>query len=327
MRDGGASGAWTVAPSGSRCAFTLIELLVVIVVVGILAGFVLRGVQAVREAARRAQCSANLKQLGIAMHSYYGVHRMFPPAELLTRADGLSANYASQHVFLLDYMEYGNLYDSINTDLLMLESSGFPSLENHTARNTRIDLFLCPSDGEPNHLNSYRFNRGRFETSPGSYYDGPFSYGVLPSEVVITDGLSQTAFMSERLGGSFSPGKNDSRRDLKSVTRGLTIVSDAQYIPLCLADQPGTWNPLAGRYWFYSGFVNTHYNHNGRPNDPRPTCVVPSLTDFAAGGLSPPRSFHPGTVNVLFGDSHIQIVTDTIEGNVWEAIGTYGSGD
>lgn len=308
-------------------AFTLIELLVVIGIIGVLTALVLPAVQNVRESARRAQCGANLRQIGVAMAAYYGIHQMFPPAYLTF--DGYrSSNHLSQHLFLLSFLEQSNLYNSINMNLALMEDVNTPSLENRTARNTRMQVFLCPSDGEPNHFNSYRFNRGRFEAITGRLpYDGPFSIGFFPSQTTITDGLSQTAFVSERIAGSFSVGANDPRRDLKSTTTDFMISSDAEYIPVCLAANPGYWTHTAGRYWFYAGFSNTHYNHNALPNDPRPSCVTVGGTDSGPGGLSHPRSFHTSSVNVLFGDSHVRSVSNSINYDVWAAHGTPNAGD
>src|SRR5690606_20172371 len=83
--------------------FTLIEMLVVIGITGLLASLMLPAVQAAREAARRAQCANNLRQLGVALQSYEGAWGMFP-----------AANYFSAQTALLDYLEQGAIYDSIN---------------------------------------------------------------------------------------------------------------------------------------------------------------------------------------------------------------------
>jgi prepilin-type N-terminal cleavage/methylation domain-containing protein/prepilin-type processing-associated H-X9-DG protein len=308
-------------------AFTLIELLVAMFVLGVLLALLLPSVQSARDSARRIQCAANLRQIGLAESSYYSAHRMFTPSDLLTKGKA-SNNHTSELVFLLPYVEQQVLFNSINTAFANLESPSAPTLENHTARNTRIGIYLCPSDPEPTHFNNYRFNRGRiWVTFGGLPYDGPFSIGVLPSAETITDGLGATAFVSERVAGTFLAGSHDRVRDLKSPTPYVIAVPDAQFVPICLSDPVGLWNPTAGRYWFFSGFANGHYNHNGSPNDSRPSCVAWSESDIGQGGLSPPRSFHAGGVNVLFGDSHVEFVMDTISPRTWTALGTYNAGD
>ena len=315
--------------------FTVIELLVVVSIIAMVLGILLPAVQNARETARRMQCGANLKQIGIAMAGYHNVHNMFPPQHLQDTNQKHSSNYLSPHVFLLPFLDHEVLFNALNMDFAVRESIQTPTLDNRTVRNTRLAVFLCPSDGEPNHLNTYRFNRGQFgtRTADGRLVDnhpndGPFSIGVLPSHTVITDGLSQTAFASERLAGTFIPGSIDIKRNIKSAYDARFSKSDAEYIPICLKTDPGRWNHLSGRYWFFTGFVNTNYNHNASPNDPRPSCATPGDGNASGlGGLSHPRSFHPGCVNVLFGDGHVSLISNSIDSRLWLANGTYNRGD
>jgi prepilin-type N-terminal cleavage/methylation domain-containing protein/prepilin-type processing-associated H-X9-DG protein len=321
------------ATASIRRGFTLIELLVVIAIIGLLAGLLVPAVQSAREAGRRAQCVANLRQIGIAMNAYHASHAMFPPGHLAGRPpvvnNGTPNVYStidnySEISFLLPQLEQQPLFSSINFCFNAVESAEMPIVENRTARNTKLSVLLCPSDGEPRHLNSYRFNKGRWGMIRIGFFDGPFTFWVYPSEASVTDGLSQTAFVSERIGGSFGTAVGWPR-DVKYETGPAFVLTDASYIPFCLEAEPALWVNTSGRYWLFGGFYNTDYNHNGAPNDPRPSCG-PGLTNMGYG-LHPPRSYHPGVVNVLMGDGRVTAVTNSINSRVWVALGTYNAGD
>ena len=143
------------------------------------------------------------------MNAYHASHSMFPPGHLAGRPsvinNGTPAVYTtidnySEISFLLPQLEQQPLYSSINFAFNRVETAESPTLENHTAGNARLSVLLCPSDGEPRHLNSYRFNKGRWGGARIGSFDGPFTSWVFPSQASVTDGLSQTAFVSERIG-------------------------------------------------------------------------------------------------------------------------------
>ncbi len=308
----------------SKRGFTLIEILVVIVIIVLLLSFLVPAVQSIRDTARKAQCANNMRQIGVGLQNFYSIHNMFVPVHMLKFGTNTSNDYSSPHAHLLPFLEQTNLFDSLNYDILTLESPSAPSLENHTARNTKVATFICPSDSEPEHLNSYRFNGGRFDSEqPGLPYDGPFNIGFLPSQANITNGLSYTAFLSERIAGTFDGGSKNINRDIKSTQKTGIITSDSQYIAICLKDQKGNWYQFAGRYWFYAGFTNTLYNHNAPPNDFRPTCSVVGANDAGAGGLSHAKSYHNASVNVMYGDSHVSSVRNSIDPVIWQKQGKY----
>ena len=310
----------------TRRAFTLIELLVV-VFIGILIALILPAVQGAREGARKLQCAANLKQIGIALQAYHGIHNMFPHGAMQNRR-GVGDGNLSELAFILPQLEQQPLFSALNMDFASIEDVDAPTLELRTARNTRLDVLLCPSDGEPNHLNSYRFNRGRYASGARHMYDGPFGFGVVPSQATVVDGLSRTAFVSERVGGSFAPGASDAVRDVKGPGDGPLLPSDELLIPACDDAPAEFWYTTSGRYWHVAGFVTTAYNHNGPPNDRRPSCAFLGTGGrMGSGVLSPPRSYHSGQVNVLFGDGHVEAVSDSVEQKVWRAIGTFDGND
>jgi len=177
--------------------FTLIELLIVIAIIAILIGLLLPAVQKAREAANRAKCLNNLKQVGLALHNYQSANNFFPPGEMLV------SGAVSIHVNLLAYVEQGNLYSQYQT-------------AQATAAQAQIPLFNCPSDynvgavvdggGPPPAPFTYRFpvnygfNYGTWflygyaEKTGG---DGAFVINKTLDPMAFTDGLSNTLAASE----------------------------------------------------------------------------------------------------------------------------------
>ena len=144
----------------------------------------------------------------------------------------------------------------------------------------------------------------------------------------ITDGLAPLLSASDSAVISFL-----ARKIFRATSRSQTIKErrrrPMRNIPLRLAAPALGWDCTAGRYWLFGDFVNTGYNHNGTPNDRRPTCgpfIEPAVVG-GPGGLDPPRSFHSGAVDVLFGDAHVEPVSSSVSQSLWTALGTYNAGD
>lgn len=205
--------------SHSQRGFTLVELLVVIAIIGILVGLLLPAVQAAREAARRMQCSNNLKQIGLAMHNYASSHNKFPPGWLFfdprMSGRGDRANRLpgwAWSTMILPYVEQGNIYNQI-----IFDGRGLAQAPNNTIVNQIFSLQLCPSSGDPTHIrlgadtlpitpgiaaSNYLGVAGSFELS--AYYDQPEARknGMMIEDKSmkfgdISDGTSNTLLVGE----------------------------------------------------------------------------------------------------------------------------------
>jgi prepilin-type N-terminal cleavage/methylation domain-containing protein/prepilin-type processing-associated H-X9-DG protein len=197
--------------------FTLIELLVVIAIIAVLIALLLPAVQSAREAARRAQCTNNLKQIGLAMHNYHTSQDTFPTGVAASNNTwnvthcGCSAlitwNGWSVHAMLLPYLEASPVYNAINFSYDPLVCSSFNW--NSTSFTTVIPGFLCPSDpysgGKQGNTNNYYGSIGTTIGVLQSYPSkatGVFSYQTSYGLRDITDGSSATVAFGEALSGN-----------------------------------------------------------------------------------------------------------------------------
>jgi len=154
-----------------RRGFTLIELLVVIAIIAVLIALLLPAVQSAREAARRAQCINNLKQIGLALHNYHSALGSFPPghgqsADKLGYSDKGYANWTewSAQAMMLPYMEQTPVYNSINFGYCGGYNDG--QTINATAWATKVSTFACPSD---NYVNAGNVTSGTGLPNSNSY--------------------------------------------------------------------------------------------------------------------------------------------------------------
>ncbi|MGN6136947.1 MAG: DUF1559 family PulG-like putative transporter [Aureliella sp.] len=192
-----------------RRAFTLVELLVVIAIIGILVGLLLPAVQAAREAARRMQCSNNLKQLGLAMMNYESTHRRFPMAGMVDADLSVQAR-------LLPYVEQSNLDTLLDYALPAFTgpyNAKVPNPAFAKAFATPLPLFLCPSDAAPSvttvpvNGTSYTYGGLNYMVSYGSGMSTTYDLRWPTDGIVhqrstkgfrdISDGASNTVMISE----------------------------------------------------------------------------------------------------------------------------------
>lgn len=298
--------------------FTLVELLVVIAIIGILVALLLPAVQAAREAARRAQCTNNLKQWGLAMQMYHDSHKMLP-----------YSSYRTPRVTFVEgmwpYIEQEALYNLYNFDYAFYVTLPGPNPRANTIQKstvgvvtTTVPVYYCPSD-RPNSIwqgDNYWRARGNYVLNFGPMQlftpattatkapfgwlsSGGFSkYTVYQTRFAdITDGLSKTVLMGEI---RFPP------RDTDKDFRG-DFMNDQ------------------GQHWFMT--LNTpnagiDYSTNGCSND---DATMPCAVDGAQLGSA--RSRHPTGVQVVLADGSVRFVTDTVNYLVWRAFSTIGGGE
>jgi len=287
-----------------RQAFTLVELLVVIAIIGILVALLLPAIQAAREAARRAQCNSNLKQLGLALHNYHDTHQRLPAGQTYVSNTQFNDKF-TWTVFLLPFVEQNALYDQVNWNGDM----GGCAL-NANVSNKEIPAFVCPSGGgeaEFGHAcrvrHSYVANAGVGALRaiwPPSQQPGVFMQNKWLRFADFNDGTSNTVGISEII----------------KVREGN--------------DFRGTWSYCEGTLYQHDRTPNTRIPDESRPNfcpgadanHPEAPCIGTYTVWNLRNSILSARSLHPGGVQAALMDGSVRFVTNTIDVTTWRALGT-----
>lgn len=331
-------------PVSSRSAFTLIELLVVIAIIGVLIALLLPAVQAAREAARRSQCTNNLKQVGLALHNYASTF-----TEALPNNGYSGVGYPNDHspqARLLAFLEQSTLYAAINFDIQM----GHPGMTDlpaalHTVARMQVATFLCPSDGVqavksyamPSGVSipfagcNYNMNYssgldGVFHPGNGTATDGLSWVNGLVTFASIIDGTSNTLCFTETLlGNGTTPTATEDFQTYRAVT-----TSGDQAIAM-LADTGG-YAAVKGRITGWNGTRSTNWLRGSVPDGPMingrlaPNFKCPDLV-YRSAKITAARSRHPGGVNALMVDGSVRFVKDSVDRAVWRASFTRAGGE
>ncbi len=324
---------------GGRCrGFTLVELLVVIAIIGVLIALLLPAVQAAREAARRMQCTNNLKQIGLAVHNYHDTYNSLPA--LASGPHGTAHGWEFQstlsiHGTLLPFLELGNVFDMIKEG--WENPSGYQGSPSNVTYEYRswpqysviIPAFSCPSDGKASQLSpvftesqggltqtNYMVSWGDASYSTAEHARskrGPFASKLLFNSIsVIEDGLSNTAIFSEAVIGAERSG-NQIKGNIRSE---MTTSSETDLVPVTcrsFASDPYTFTGTAAASCRGDFALAWHAAITGF------TTVLPpnSISCISAGwiadnGFHSATSHHQGGVNVALGDGAVRFVADTI---------------
>ncbi|XZE21739.1 DUF1559 domain-containing protein [Pirellulaceae bacterium SH449] len=358
----------------ARRGFTLVELLVVIAIIGILVGLLLPAVQSAREAARRMQCMNNVKQLTLAIHNYHDAFRATPLHMHRAAHDwggaGASGNL-SWYFGTLPFIEATNAYNFVPS---AFSGSGFSwngivsgNTELGQIARQRIPSFVCPSEsvenvnvprlanfnyvanaGPPRHIalplsgtssnsrgfiSHSRVTPGRPNTvnCSGNWLAGANNTVRFNS---FTDGLSNTAAISESLVNEGQGRSRDRRRNLYYTNSALIQVPNTPIAAVVADGLAGhvnwpDWGQYKGLSWIYTSSWEKHlYNHVFPPN----TISIPGYnTDWfrcsEADGAITPSSNHVGGIQVSMADGSVQFISDSIDLNVWWALGTRNGGE
>jgi len=310
-------------------AFTLIELLVVIAIIAILVALLLPAVQQAREAARRAQCKNNLKQLGIAIHNYHETHG--------TLNFGCSMNQGNRglrrtsgFVVLLPFMDFEPLYNDISSHANGSFTREVPWNQNYAPWRTQVPGLLCPSDGRGTAGNrigqtNYMFSYGDMAWDNNSNWVGNGGRGLRGMFTAlrggrpgvyrfrdVTDGLSNTIALSEAIKGK----QNGNTIQTGAVRRGSGAFRGNPSTMLTYIDQT-TGRYISGSVRQWTGLRWT----DGVPAFTGITTVLgPNKGRYSnhgnwdgSDGIYEPSSHHAGGVHCLMGDGAVKFISENID--------------
>jgi prepilin-type N-terminal cleavage/methylation domain-containing protein/prepilin-type processing-associated H-X9-DG protein len=328
-----------------RRGFTLIELLVVISNIAVLIALLLPAVQGAREAARRSQCTNNIKQLGLAVQSYINAVGALPPTAT-TDPSGFPpqpTNNFGMKPRLLPYLEQQAMFNSLNMTYNAESATG----ENDTIVTLQINTFLCPSDANipignyafkngsgsrqvgygsyPNNIGTIFRNNGGKIDGP-TYHMGTPNQGGTLSPSGVKDGFSNTAMFSEWVKGRNIPASDGALSQVYVASlpfpKTNTVVPLLTYLNSCRNSTTvyPNWDHKGMKWMNQPCGEGGGYSHIMTPN--LKACFFSGEGSEAGRTLVGASSNHSGGVNVGFLDGSVKFIKNSINQATWWAIAT-----
>ncbi|WP_396160145.1 DUF1559 domain-containing protein [Flavobacterium sp.] len=346
--------------------FTLVELLVVIAIIGILVGLLLPAVQAAREAARRMQCSNNLKQFGLAAHNHESALKYFPAAlhtKVFQSPNLATSSEASLQIALLPYFEQNAAFNLFNLDYNVQTNvkihisvpnwvaTPTDPTPNGRAQVTEVPSFLCPSESSNVRINNWgRLNyhgcMGGANLFGGTPIDGIFAKARPANAVMrgptmgeISDGTSNTALFAEVMRSTNATTNDHTSAPLitTAYTTALQLV-DGRTIAQCMpGGATGNAARETGLKFFHFVPHNSTYTHTLPPNWNRRTGVTTTqryncgttatLAGYQYQQHMSASSYHTGGVVMGRADGSVQFQSDAVDFATWQALGSRSGGE